>query len=106
MPGLDGASRSAITKVMQEWREAFDEFSECEGRIASLAETIRALEVKSADAANREEAAREKFRSMASSHVDDPQAVDEINAIVSDNVKGIMGVHVASGGMADEEVFA
>ena len=53
MPGLDGASRSAITKVMQEWREAFDECSECEGRIASLAETIQALEVKSADAANR-----------------------------------------------------
>ena len=54
MPGLDGASRSAITKVMQEWREAFDECAECEGRIASLAETVQALEVKSADAANRE----------------------------------------------------
>lgn len=105
MAGLDQASRSAITKLLQEWREAYDEYAECQARIAALQDDVQALEARLADAFAREESAKQKFMESADAHSGDPKAVDEINAIVDESVKGIMGVAVVSGGGFGEQVF-
>lgn len=97
MAGLDTASRKAITMMLQDWREAYDEYADCQQQIASLSMRVDALLQKSSDAASREEEAKEKFNAAANAHADDPEAVDQINALVAQHVSGIMGVQVVSG---------
>lgn len=103
MAGLDTGSRKAITKVLQEWREAYDEYAECQRLMTGLSLQMDDLTAKAVDAGNREEEAAAKLNEMADAHADDPDAMREINAIVQANTQGIMGVQVVSGGRMPEE---
>ena len=102
MAGLNEASRRAITNVLQEWREAFDEHDDCQRQLTIMSGRMEALTLQASEASEREEVALQKFNAMSQSHAEDPVAVDEINSIVAKQTEGIMGVRVVSGGGSGE----
>lgn len=97
MAGLSATSRAAVSKLLQDWREAFDEHGECERELARLRAAMDGLQVRNADAMSREFAARDKLADTVNSHIDDREAVDQINALIAESTKGIRSVHVVSG---------
>lgn len=97
-------SRTAITVKLQEWREAYDEYSELKVRLMELQAASEKVEEKMSLALDRENEAREKINVMVDSHADDSAAVDDINALIGEYVVGVMGAHVVSGGVGGEMV--